>query len=245
MNSKNFYNTISPFYDKMIDFNKNLDLRISAYKNIFPNKIKIADIGCGTGLDSIALLKNGHKVRSYDISPEMIKTAKQISHNYNVKISAQVGSFSEAASKSTYDAIISVGNTIAHLNKKELDEALGNCYKGIKPGGQLFLHILNYNLIKKENKRINNIAVKDNLAIIRLYDFFKDDIGFSILSFPLDKPKEFTLVSTTHYPHTSQHILRLLKKNGFEKVRLGGNFALKDFDEESSKDLFILAERSF
>lgn len=244
MNSKSFYNNVSRFYDKMIDFDKNLEIRIAAYTNIFPQKIKIADIGCGTGLDSIALLKNGHKVKSYDISPEMIKTAKQISSKYNVRISAQIGSFDELSSGSTYDAIISVGNTIAHLNKIELADAINNCYKGTKPGGQLFLHMLNYKLIVKENKRINNIAVRDNLAIIRFHDFIKKDIGFNILTFPLDRPKEFSLVSTTHYPHSAKYLLRLLKQHGFEKIKLGGNFKLNDFDEENSKDLFILAQRS-
>lgn len=244
MKSDKFYDVVSKFYGLMIDFDKNLEIRKSAYKNIFPKLGKIADIGCGIGLDSIALLKNGHTVKSYDISPEMIKTAKQISSNYNVKILAQVGSFIEASSISTYDAIISVGNTIAHLNKKELAEAINYCYNGIKPGGQLFLHMLNYKLILKENKRINNIAVRDNLVIIRFYDFIKKDIGFNILTFPLDKPKEFTLVTTIHYPHKIKQLMRLLKQNGFEKITFGGDFQLNDFDEKTSKDLFILAKRS-
>lgn len=243
MESKYFYDEISGFYGKMIDFEKNLELRVNAYKNIFPNTGIIADIGCGIGLDSIALSQNGHTVYAFDPSPKMIDETKQNSAKYHLDIIAQVESFETLSKnyKGYFDYIVSVGNTIAHLSLQQLNKAIKTIYKILKPGGKAFLHILNYDLIISENKKINNIAVRDGLTIIRFYDFRKTKIDFNILSFLVDKPKDFKLVTTFHYPHTKKVISDYLKKAGFCKIKFSKNFHGDKFDLKNSKDLFIEA----
>lgn len=243
MESKHFYNEISVFYEKMIDFEKNLELRINAYKNIFFNSGIIADIGCGIGLDSIALSQNGHSVYAFDPSPKMIEETKRNSAKYNLDIIAQVESFETLSNKykGYFDYVISVGNTIAHLSGKQLDKAIRTIHDILKPGGKVFLHILNYDLIISENKKINNIAVRDGLTIIRFYDFRKTKIDFNILSFPVDRPKDFKLVTTIHYPHSKKVIADYLKKSRFHKIKFSKNFHGDKFVPKGSKDLFIEA----
>src|SRR5574342_215201 len=74
--NKNFFDSISYFYDEMIGFGISLKNRIDMYKKILSPGLNIAaDFGCGTGLDSIALCKNGFKVTAFDISPGMIELA--------------------------------------------------------------------------------------------------------------------------------------------------------------------------
>ncbi len=238
-----FYDNVAPFYEKMIDFEKNLKLRVEAYKKIFTEKGNAIDIGCGVGLDSIALALNGHEVTSCDISPNMIAEAKQNAEKYNVNIAAEVNSFDTIGKENfgRFDYVISVGNTVAHLKPKELEKAIGLVYKLLKPGGKLFLHILNYDLILKESKRVNNIANRDGEIIIRFYDFRKKDIDFNILSFPIDKPKDFKIVSTKHYPHSAKQIRSYLSKAGLTKIKLMKNFAGDKFSVRDSKDLFIEA----
>ena len=251
MNKKNsvisepdkFYNEISGIYEKMIDFEKNLDLRINAYKKIFPVKGKAVDIGCGIGLDSIALAMNGHDVTAFDISPNMIKEAKHNAKKYNVNINTNVNSFGtiNKSFDSKFICAVSVGNTIAHLKPDELKRALIRISKLLVPGGKMFLHILNYKRIIKESKRINNIADRGGQVIIRFYDFGKEDIDFNILSFPADYPKEHKLVTTKHYPHGKTEIQAYLKKAGFEKIKFMKNFAGDKFKVNDSKDMFVEA----
>ncbi|MFA5803122.1 MAG: class I SAM-dependent methyltransferase [Melioribacteraceae bacterium] len=240
-----FYDSISDVYDKMIDFEKNLDLRFNAYKELFPLTGTVADIGCGIGLDSIALAMNGHKVTAFDISPNMIEELKRNTDKYQVTIESHIGSFASLSPKfdSKFNNVVSVGNTIAHLNQKELNSAIRRIYKLLQPGGKIFLHILNYKLIKKQNKRINNIANRDGKIIIRFYDFRKDDLDFNILSFPQNSPKEFKLVTTKHYPHTKDEIGDYLNVAGFTKVKFTKNFSGERFNASNSKDLFVEAVR--
>lgn len=240
-----FYDEISDFYEKMIDFEKNLELRVKAYQRIFPERGNAADLGCGVGLDSLALAINGHKVTAFDISPKMITETKQNAIKYNVDISTHVHSFQTMPKKfnQKFNSVISVGNTMAHVNSKQLKAAIKKMYDLLLPGGKIFLHILNYQLIKKENKRINNIANREGKIIIRFYDFRNDDLDFNILSFPQNSPKEFQLVTTKHYPHTAGEIKSCLKGVGFTKIKFMKNFTGDKFTSCDSKDIFIEARK--
>lgn len=243
MNSKNFYDEISGFYGKMIDFEKNLELRISAYKNIFPLPAKVADIGCGIGLDSIALATNGHLVSAFDPSPNMIDEVKTNFQKYNLKAEIAVNSFSSLPSNlnSKFNYVVSVGNTIAHLSTAQLKLAFRNINRLLIPGGKTFLHILNYDLILRESKRINNIAARDGQVIIRFYDLARKKIKFNILTFSIDQPRKFKLVTTIHYPHTPEKIKEILTDTDFKKIKFRSNFYGENFSKKDSKDLFIEA----
>lgn len=243
VNAGTFYDNIASIYEKMIDFEKNLKLRIDAYKRIIPGNGKVIDIGCGTGLDSIALAMNGHNVTSFDVSTKMIEEAEQNAARYNVNIIAEVNSFDTIDKQyfGKFDYVVSVGNTIAHLNKAELKKAVGKIYKLLKPGGKLFLHILNYDLIISKSKRINNIANREGMIIIRLYDLGKKHVDFNILSFPVENPKDYKIVTTKHYPHSAKEISKNLREAGFVNIRLMKNFSSDKFNVKDSKDLFVEA----
>jgi glycine/sarcosine N-methyltransferase len=243
ISANNFYDEISDFYEQMIDLEKNLVLRKNSYKNIFTVKGKIADIGCGIGLDSVALALNGHSVTAFDISQKMIEQTKLNALKYNVNISSHVHSFQTIPEKfcGKFNYVVSVGNTIAHVNHRRLKEVINIMHRLLLPGGKIFLHILNYGLIKKQNKRINNISNREGKIIIRFYDFMKEDIDFNILSFPQNSPEEFKLVTTKHYQHTKNEIESSIRASGFTKIRFMKNFAGEKFNVRDSKDMFIEA----
>ncbi|NJD22211.1 MAG: class I SAM-dependent methyltransferase [Melioribacter sp.] len=241
----NFYDEVSDIYEQMIDFKKNLILREDAYKKMFTAKGKAADIGSGIGLDSIALALNGHRVTAFDISPKMIAETKKNAIKYKVYIETYAYSYETIPKKfnNKFNSVISIGNTIAHVNSKQLNTAIKKMYGLLKPGGKIFLHILNYRLIRNENKRINNIANREGKIIIRFYDFRKNNLDFNILSFPQNSPKEFKLVTTKHYPHTKNKIGAYLKAAGFTKIKFTKNFAGENFNAGNSKDMFVEAEK--
>ena len=243
ISANNFYDEVADIYEQMIDFKKNLILREDAYKKIFTAKGKVADIGCGIGLDSIALALNGHSVTAFDISPKMIEETKLNTLKYNVDIGAYVHSYQSMPKEfhKKFNSVISVGNSIAHINSRQLDAAIKKMNNLLLPGGRLFIHILNYQLIKRENRRINNIANRDGKIIIRFYDFRKDNLDFNILSFQQNTPKEFRLVTTKHYPHTKNEIGAYLRSAGFTKVKFTKDFAGEKFNVTTSKDLFVEA----
>lgn len=240
-----FYDEISGIYEQMIDFEKNLVLRIEAYKRIFPSIGLAADIGSGIGLDSIALSSNGHKVTAFDISPKMLETVKLNSVRYGFEIDTKLNSF-DSISKSyseKFNNVVSVGNTIAHLNTKDLYKAIKKIYSILIPGGRAFLHILNYEMLRKQGKRVNNIADRDGKIIIRFYDFLDKELNFNIISFTSGKPKEFQFVTTRHFSHSKNELNSYLRKAGFKRIQFLKNLEGDKFRVVDSKDMFISAEK--
>jgi len=53
-------------------------------------KLKILDIGCGSGYFSILLSKQGHEVTGIDLTPEMIDTARSLAHEEDVSCRFEV-----------------------------------------------------------------------------------------------------------------------------------------------------------
>jgi hypothetical protein len=98
-------------------------------------------------------------------------------------------------------------------------------------------------MILKEKKRIVNITESSEHFFIRFYDFEEDEIKFNILKFSKANPKENSLITTTVHPYTAKDFNNSLLEAGFKSVKIYSDLNRNEFDENSSKDLFIEAAR--
>lgn len=244
--NNNFYNSASIYYDKMIDFNSALQKRKILLSNFVDDKIKsVADVGCGTGVDSISLFQLGLNVTAFDPSIEMINVAKENCINTNTQIDFNNYSASEIPKTfyNKFDFVVSLGNTVANINQKQLEQSLVRFYKMLKSDGNILIQILNYEKILKDQERIVNITKKDNEYFIRFYDFGKKELTFNILRFSADKTLEKELISTKIFPYKVKEIRGILKKIGFEKIELFGGLDKNPFDANTSNDLVLLVKK--
>ena len=87
ISNKDFFDRASGFYDSMINFEEALERRKKIISGYLDNDIlTAADLGCGSGLDSIAMALNGIAVDGFDISGEMLKVAKRNASRFGVNI---------------------------------------------------------------------------------------------------------------------------------------------------------------
>ena len=85
--NSSFYDEIAPDYDEMISFESAVEKKKTLIKNLIDPSVKTAaDIGCGTGVDSIALSLNGLNVFAFDPSEKMISIAKTNSKKMNTNV---------------------------------------------------------------------------------------------------------------------------------------------------------------
>ena len=239
-----FYNSASAYYDKMIDFDSALQKRKILLSNFIDDIIKsVADVGCGTGVDSISLCQLGLDVTSFDPSSEMIKTARTNSDKHKCKIDFHTFG-ADDISKTFYnkfDLVVSLGNTIANINPKQIEKSFAIFYKMLKNDRRVLIQILNYEKILKDKERIVNITKKDNDYFIRFYDFGKKDLTFNILKFNADQTTQKEIISTKIFPYKSNEIKQILKKTGFKKIEMFGGLDKKLFDTKTSNDLLLFA----
>lgn len=244
-----FYDSIAPEYDAMTNFQKRF-VQEKPFFNLLVQKygIKSAlDAGAGTGFHSLLLAQLGVKVTSVDSSAEMLKRARAHAREMDLDIATYRADFRNLQKEvpGTFDAVISMGNSLAHLlSAGELRTALRNFLLKLNAGGMLFLQMLNYERILARRESIQSVKESDGMTFIRYYDFRGALVNFNILR--LEKKNgiiEHALHSTLLRPVTKNEILSLLADAGFVKMKIAGSISMDEFQPMKSKDLVVLARK--
>ncbi len=246
MKNPDFYNALSQNYDSMLNFESALQKRSALLRNFIRDSYKYAvDIGCGTGLDSISLALGNLKVTAYDTSGDMVAKARRNAAKRNLNINFINAPYSVKTINKNLkpDIILSLGNAFANIKEIDLKRIINLSYRHLNHGGIFLFQVLNYDLIRKENKRIVNITGKDGTMFVRFYDFVKDSITFNILSFGAAEPSAYSLISTPLYGYNKSFFSKSLKPSGYKKVKYMSDFTGAPFNPQKSKDLIILAEK--
>ena len=99
----------------------------------------ILDVGSGTGHHVSSLASNGFKVIGIDISPSMVKKAKENYPDLDFKVGDALNTMDFPANSFTH--ITCLYFTIYYINNKRL--FFENCIHWLMPGGFLILHLVN------------------------------------------------------------------------------------------------------
>ena len=246
MKNSDFYNALSENYDNMLGFENALQKRKNVLNKFIRSNYKTAiDIGCGTGLDSVSLALIGLKVTGFDTSKLMISQARKNALQRNLRlqfISAPFDIVNVSKSKKA-DLVVSLGNAFANIKESDLKSIIKLTYNILNEGGSFLFQVLNYDLIRKENKRIVNITSKNEKTFIRFYDIEKKLLRFNFLIVSSKDSSDYNLISTQLYEHNKTWFSSALKNSGFKKIKYLGDFAGSPFNVNKSKDLIILAEK--
>jgi 2-polyprenyl-3-methyl-5-hydroxy-6-metoxy-1,4-benzoquinol methylase len=129
-------------------------------------KLKILEIGCGSGGHALQLHKMGHKITAIDSSKQMISAAKKKSKKINFLVKDGL----YYRSKKKFDAIILLFHVINFFkNFKELESFFINCSYNLKLEGILICDFININALKKHPpiKKIKTVAIKNKISLVR------------------------------------------------------------------------------
>src|SRR5260221_1479214 len=106
--------------------------------------IHILDIGCGRGDLAIEFARRGAEVIGIDYSKDGIKIAQSALKNHTKSIHNSISFFAMNAKKLTFNSnsfdIVTSFDVFEHLYKNELDIALQEIKRVLKPDGTLLVH---------------------------------------------------------------------------------------------------------
>jgi SAM-dependent methyltransferase len=197
----------------------------------------IFDVGCGTGLHSKELTRNGFIVDMLDLSPKMLEEAKRRNPNL-VAIQADI---SEYKSGKKFDAIISIFATISYIiNDDKIISAFRNIYDSLKEGGWFLFDVING---IKALSFFEKVIYEDIPKGVNIWEREID----STLS--LMKGKGFFILngkktSDSHVwrYYTPAELKLFLKAIGFTRVNIYGGYDRSPFKEEQRR-LFVFAQK--
>jgi SAM-dependent methyltransferase len=236
-------------YNKLSEYYEVLEGGKTDATNLFLGKLlkkykakKILDLTCGTGAQTLWLAKHGYDVVGADISPDMLKLAKENTKKANLKIKLYHGDM-RTSRLGTFDAVITIFNAIGHLTKPDFEKAIRNIGINLKDDGIYIFDIFNLDFMKENfiNYRFIDVATESNDT--KFVRFNKNRLdgknGVMIINQEtfvqkgLEKPKVFKEQWTMQI-YTPKQLKNILNKNGFEVLgqhsidafRLKGNFVL-------------------
>lgn len=244
--ARGFYDALSSDYDSMIGFDKSLIKRIELLKNfIFPEDKAAADLGCGSGLDSIALARLGLDVTGFDISPLMVTGAGKNARRLKLKINFVTSPIDkiDKSFNGKFSFALSLGNSLANLDPGQLLSSLKRMHSLLAPGGHILIQILNYDRILKSKERIVGITENEEYIFVRFYDFGERQTFFNVLKIRRGEASSNSLITTEIFPYRSSELTRLLKQAGFTKTKKYGGLNQSPYNPSSSTDLVIAAFR--
>ncbi len=241
-----FYDRLAPDYDAMTTFEKRF-IHEEPFFRLLVQRYRIEtalDAGCGTGFHSILLARLGVRVTAVDISPRMLQELARHTSGLGLDIRTVQAQFSELPARvaGPYDALFSMGNTLAHLlTREDLRGALDAFARLLAPGGILFVQVLNYDRILRTHPEIQSVKETKAGTFARSYEYHGETIRFTIRKTPGAPGEEERSQSVNLRPVVSEEFSGLLAEAGFEDVHLFGSVAMEDFDPATSKDLVVLA----
>jgi len=246
LDNKNFYNIASSFYDQMISFEANLDSRRDAFGKLFSKPIVAADLGCGTGVDSIALSLNGHKVTGFDPSFQMLETAKSNALKYQQSVDFVESTILDlpALYNSQFELVLSLGNTFANIEGTTIYSTVQRLFDILKPGGLCYIHILNYARITEIKERIVSIKENGKDFYVRFYDFVNGQVNFNILRFNKENTANKELLTTPIFAYKRDLLVKVFSSVGFINIQQFSNMNCKEFDLNKDTDLFLLCQKN-
>ena len=247
LTNKNFFDELAPEYDQLISFEKAVKNKMMIFAKLITPEMKFAaDLGCGSGVDSIALTLLGLNVEAIDPSREMIKAAKVNAKREGLSINFHNCPVDSIPNRldNKFDIVISLGNTFTNIETGKFNISVAKCFNILKNGGILLIQVMNYEKVVSENRRIIKITEGVESYYVRFYDFLNELIIFNILSFKKEKPSDYRFISTKLFPHGKKDFRKRLKEAGFASIEFFSDFNLSTFNAKQSKDLIIKAVKS-
>src|SRR6476620_7772496 len=224
-----FYQSFASYYDRIFPLNQTALSFVSSY---FQPGESILDIGAGTGNMAVALAEKEIKVTASEPDETMAESIRSKTDLKGLTLSIQTKSMEQIEEfQSNFDGIICIGNTLPHLPDEEgIERFLSQCHQKLNKDGRLILQMVNYDKVLSTDDFSFPVIQKDYFSFTRRYEKVNDHIYFTSI---LTVHEESTENTIPLYPITSQRLIALLTKAGFESVQVYGNFKAEDFKHDS------------
>ncbi|CAM3167608.1 class I SAM-dependent methyltransferase [Streptobacillus felis] len=187
-------------------------------KSFFKNKkLKVLDLGCGTGTLASMFSKDGHSVTAVDISDDMIEIAKNKYSELDIEFLK--GDITKDTFGEEYDLIMCNFDTVNYFeNLKEFQFFLKNAHKSLKKDGFFIFDIVEEGIF--EEIFLNDLFIDETdkyLCIMRheKYKKFKHLVEMTI--FVKENENLYRKYTETHKKiiYDTELILDNLKNEGF------------------------------
>ena len=242
MPKPNSYAGFSNIYDAAID--PSMDFLEFFASKIGHKRLKILELGCGTGKHTIRLACEGHELTGLDRAPEMLKKAKKKAKSEGLKISWIQGNIEDFDGREEFDVVVSCDVLYHFLELSGLRKAFVAAFKSLKPGGEFFFQMYTKKYFENVSRELpyggrvgKNFFIWENETSSDLLE-----ITVSVFSPAKNGLFELNEVVVLERAYSKEEIKSSLKKAGFKGIKISS--AKAGVAGFSGEQLLIQARKS-
>lgn len=222
MNAKDHYdNHLANFYSWMIgDFETRANEQYSFFQShgILPKENRAAvDLGCGNGIQSIALARLGFDVIAIDFNKTLLSELQLHKDKYSIStFELDMMNFKEKV-KTPVEVITCMGDTISHLSSMEdIDEIVSRMHSILASSGKIVLSFRDYSTAICGESRFIPVKSDENRILTCFLEYFDDNVNVTDLLHEKENDKWVQIVSSYQKVRISdEKIKRILSEHGF------------------------------
>ncbi len=252
MDAQEFYDGLGQDYDLMVSWEDRLAREEAFFRRVFDESgaRRVLDAACGTGMHAIDFARGGRECTGADLSPVMVRKARENARGAGVPVRFEVAGLGELARRvgGIFDAVTCLGNSLPHL----LDDAsLGSCLSDfaslLRPGGILVIQNRNYDRLLRDRQRFMPLTSRADgqgeTLFLRITDFADNDaMVFTLVILKKRNGAWSQTVQSTPLRALRRSTLEAeLAHAGLASVRFYGSYGLAPFDAPGTNDLVAIA----
>lgn len=202
--SKEFYTELTPEKFAKRKSKAHTRKELSYLKRNFLSKgQRILDLACGYGQFTIPLTKQGYDIEGIDITPVLIKKAKDDARKERVKVKFRLGNMLKLPYKeNSFNVILCMWSAFVELTKdSDQKKAIKEMIRVLDKGGFALLEI------PKPNRSTKDFAKKGDIKIIKSKGNILYDVIDNVEAMPM-------------YRHDKKTLTNLIKKIKVEKYKV-------------------------
>ncbi len=210
----------------------------------------VLDITCGTGSQVFWLLKQGFTVVGSDISPSMLKIAKQKARQEKLDVEFHQGDMRDIG-VGTFDAVITIFNAVGHLTKAHFEKTMRNVYNSLHNEGIFIFDILNLTFVNHNDNisklSLERIKTHGDAKIREIQHSVLDSKGIltsyttSYTQKESGRLKTSNIIATLQL-YTAKELQEMLVRNGFKVLGQYGIDGSK-FSEQKTERILTIARK--
>lgn len=246
--SATHYNQEALYYDWMNEENSStvnqaLEDILTKYK-----AKTVLDITCGTGSQVFWLSEKDFEVMGVDINLKMLKIGQEKAKKKCIKSSFIKGDMRTTNNLGTFDAVISIFNSIGHLTREDFKKALQNIRLNLNKGGLYVFDIFNLSyLLKGDNitrltidwlKNQGNTMAREIQystitadGILTSYDIYHEQKA--------NKKPKITERAQTLQVYGKAELKAILEDCGFKMIKVSGIDGSRFYETKTERMLIV------